>query len=173
MVRRAPHAVVALAIALALILAGAGCGSSAAALGTPGSKVRDIDPATVPATLNDLAVSHENIRATLVKGQDTYLSAAGLFSMRRNDVVQATLEVARFNGRARLGDPRFRAAILNDLGGGTPAPVSVGTDTVYLTRGNKQRVYAWFRTQTLMVLSVRDDYDLPRALLRATLGVTA
>lgn len=162
------------AAAVAVMAAGlAGCGSGRSASGTSGRALRDVDSGAIPTSLGGLDVSHEDVRPTLAKATNTYLSAAGLFSMRRTDVVQATLEVARFNARARVDDPKFRAGILNGLGGATPTPVEVGSATVFLTRGNKQRVFVWFRSRSMMVLSVRDDYDQPRSLLRAALGVSA
>lgn len=154
-----------------LALSAVACGA-ASATGTPGRQLQDIDTSVVPSTLNGLQVTHEDIRSTLVKGgANTYLSAAGLFSVRRQNVVQATLQISRFNSTAKPANTKFRQAILNLLGSGAPTPVTLGTDTVYLTTGNKQRVFVWFKTAYLMVLSVRDDYDQPRTLLREALAV--
>ena len=40
-----------------------------------------------------------------------------------------------------------------------------------LTTGTKQQISIWFRDRYMFVLSVRDDYLQPRALLRAALEI--
>jgi hypothetical protein len=37
---------------------------------------------------------------------------------------------------------------------------------VYLTTGNDQNIFMWFADRGFFVLSVRDDYEFPRTLLR-------
>jgi hypothetical protein len=164
------HAAVSPLMVGTLGLAAVSCGTASAS-GTAGRQLADIDTSVVPSTLNGLPVTHEDIRSTLVKAANTYLSAAALFSVRRQNVVQATLQISRFNSVAKPASLKFREAVLNLLSSGSPAPVTLGTDTVYLTTGNKQRVFVWFKGVYLLVLSVRDDYEQPRTLLRDALAV--
>lgn len=152
---------------LATALALSACGG-ASARGTNGNQIRDVS-ATVPATALGLAVTREYIRPTLVKAVNTYVAAAGLYSMRRNDVVEATLQISEFNSRADEASAKFRRALVALIGGSTPEGVRVGNRTVYLTTGSKQQIYVWFAGHRFYVLLVRSDYETPRGLLRSVM----
>jgi hypothetical protein len=141
--------------------------------GTNGRQIRDIGASAVPAQLNGLMVSEEDIRPTIIKGSNTYVSAAGLFSMRENDVVQATLEVGRFNRQADDANPRFQLGFVSQVGGSAPSSARVDDAIVYFTTASKQRVYVWFRNHVYYILLIRSDYPQPRSLLRAALAVQA
>ena len=49
--------------------------------------------------------------------------------------------------------------------------VRVGDRAVYLTTGRRQSVAVWWDDSYLFVLSSREDYETPRALLRAALEI--
>jgi hypothetical protein len=156
-----------LAVSAGLPLA---CGSSSTQ-GTNGREIRDVDPTAIPATVVDLNVVHENIRSTIVKGVDTYLAATGLVSLRKDNVVQATLQISDFTSAADDSSLKFRQSLVAQVGGSAPTLVRVGSDSVYVTSATKQRVYIWFRPRRFFVLLVRNDYGTPRSLLRALLGL--
>jgi hypothetical protein len=123
----------------------------------------------MPTELLDLSVTAEDAGPTLARADNTYVKAAGLYSMRKEDVVQGTLEILSFNDKARLDDPKFRSEMVGQIGGATPEIARLGTDRVYFVRGIKQKISVWFRGRTLLILAVREDYDHPRDLLRAAL----
>jgi hypothetical protein len=159
------------ALALTVSLAGAACGGPETPEGTAGKAIRPISPDPVPAQLLDLDVAPEDVSATLGRTTRTYVSNASLYSMRKDDLVHATLQVLRFNRVADAGDPKFRALLVSQLGGTATDQANVGEDTVHFTRGIRQRISVWYRDDHMLVLSVRDDYDKPRSLLRAALGI--
>lgn len=159
---------IAAAAALCALLLGA-CGADAVPTGTAGAKIKDIPPSVVPEALLDLSVAPEDIRSTLARVEKSYVAEAGLFSMRRDDQVQATLQVLRFNSAANLDDPSFRAALVSQIGGATPEIGRVGSERVYFVRGVQQNLSVFYRDRYLLVLSVREDYEQPRNLLRAVL----
>jgi hypothetical protein len=145
--------------------------SSSTVKGTSGAQIADISASALPPTINGLSVAREDIRSTIAKGSDTYVAAAGLFSMRAQDVVEATLEIAELTSAARTDSPTFQLALASQVGGSTPDTARVADVTVYFTNATKQRVYVWFRPHTLYVLSVRDDYTAPRGLLRDSIAM--
>jgi hypothetical protein len=97
------------------------------------------------------------------------VDSVGLYSFREGDLLQATLQVSRFNSKADVRSAKFRQTLLSQIGGSLPKRVTMGEDTVYLTSGTKQIIAVWFRGRNLLVLAVREDYAQPRALLRAAL----
>ncbi len=161
--------VVAAALVVVFALSSAACGGATTPAGTSGKKIKDISPALVPTTLLDLTVAPEDIRSTLVRVERSYVAEAGLFSMRRDDQVQATLQVLRFNPSADFDDPSFRGALVSQIGGATPQIGRLGSERVYFVRGIQQNLSVFFRDKYLVVLSVRDEYEQPRNLLRTVL----
>lgn len=175
---RLPLRVGAAAAALAAVLALTGCGDpSIAEEGTPSEKVEPLELTSLPPTILDLAVKPEDSKETLTRTKDrTYFDKVSLYSLRQvagpqKDLVQATLQVGLFNKDARPDDPDFRAAILTQLGGSTPQRLQLGEDEVHITKGQQQSVAVWFRGDYVFILSTRQDFDRPRALVRAMLQV--
>lgn len=155
------------------LLGAAGCADSSAALegSTPGKEIKPLADDLLPGELLGLKVTREDVAPAVTGAQRSYMDAVGLYSMRREDLVQATLQVSRFNPKADDEDPGFRSALVNQIGGSRPQPIEVGDDTVYLIAGTKQTLSVFFRDNYLLVLAVRDDFDRPRTLLREVLNM--
>ena len=159
-------------VVCAVAAAGVSCGGKSAALGTSGAKLQPIDATIVPSELKGLSIKVEDIKDTLSTAQRAYLSAVSLYSFHTSDnVLQATLQVSRFAKEAKYKKPSFRAAVVNQIGSTVPKPFRIGADSVFITTGKRQNISVWFRGDYLFVLAVRDDFDEPRGLLRAALGI--
>jgi predicted small secreted protein len=139
--------------------------------GTLGRNVKQLDsPAPAPEILG-LKAQSEDVSKLISTVSDLYVNAVSIYSLRKDDVVQATLQISRFNAKARPNDPEFRKTLVTNLGGSEGTPTTVGKDTVFITQGTRQRVAVWFRAKTVFILTTRDDYDMPRALLRESLQI--
>lgn len=156
-------------LALAVALASS-CGDGSGDEATPASQIQRLGPDLVPGELLGLTVAPEDMSASLAKAERSYASAVGLFGLRdRDDVLQATLQVTRFNDEADHDDDRFRDQLLARIGGSLPRKVRVGDDPVFVLRGTRQALSVWFRGGYFFVLSTRERYETPRALLRVAL----
>jgi hypothetical protein len=166
-----------LSMAVALALAGAvlaGCGRSDAAVDpVAGKKVKVLELSSLPAEILGLAVQKEDVAGSVAKVNSTFIEALGLWSLRSDDLVQATLQVSRFSEGARYNKSDFRSSVVNQIGSARPRTFRLGTRTVYLTTGTKQSIAVWFKGAYLFVLASRSDYDEPRTLLRAALEIKA
>jgi hypothetical protein len=166
-----------LSMAVALALAGAvlaGCGRSDAAVDpVAGKKVKVLELSSLPAEILGLAVQKEDVAGSVAKVNSTFIEALGLWSLRSDDLVQATLQVSRFSDGARFDRTDFRQSVVNQIGSARPRTFRLGTRTVYLTTGTKQSIAVWFKGAYLFVLASRSDYDEPRTLLRAALEIKA
>lgn len=161
-------AVVAVAL-VGLVVAGA-CGGEAQPSGREGTSIETIEPSYLPGELLGLRVGKEDMAEVLTDVDRSYLDGLGLFSMRRGDLLEATLQVSRFGKDADHDDPDFRARLIQQIGSAQARPVRLGTHTVHLTRGTKQQISVWFDDRYMFVLAVRDDFELPRSLLRELVG---
>jgi len=158
--------------AMAAPLALGGCGRSEASVApTPGKAVTMLDVAGLPADLLGLKLAPENVSDELARVPKAYVDALSLYSLRRNDLVMATLQISRFNAGADVAADTFRKTVVNQIGATAPRPVRLGRDTVYLTTGTKQSIAVWFKGRYLFVLATRADYDQPRTLLRRALEI--
>ena len=163
------RALLVLALAAAVL---AGCGRSDAAVDpVAGKKVKVLEVATLPAEILGLAVQKEDVAGSVAKVNSTFIDGLGLWSLRSDDLVQATLQVSRFSDGARFEDSEFRQSVVNQIGSARPRTFRLGTRTVYLTTGTKQSIAVWFKGRHLFVLASRADYDQPRTLLRAALEI--
>lgn len=159
-------------VALALLVVAApacGGGVSVADEATPAKQIKQLPADLVPGDIRGLKVTREDMSTTLEGVTRSYTDAIGLYSFRRDDLLQATLQITRFNDEADWKNPRFRSSVVSQIGGSVPQRIRVGDDTVYLTRGTKQSLSIWFRGQHLLVLAVREEFLEPRALLRDVL----
>lgn len=159
-----------LAALVALALLGAGCGDP----DTEGTDAADIEafPADLlPPTVLGLSVEQEDITPTLAGAENTYLEAVSLYSFRRDDLLQATLEVSKFIEAADIENESFRANLANQVGNAVPRELQMGNQTVYVTSGSRQGLAVWFFDDYMYVLASREDYEQPRALLRELLDV--
>jgi hypothetical protein len=157
---------------LACAVALAGCARSDASVApTPGKAVKPLDVPGLPADLLGLRLAPENVSDDLARVPKAYIDALALYSLRRDDLVMATLQVSRFVPGAHVDTETFRRTVVNQIGATAPRPVRLGHDTVYLTTGTRQSVAVWFKGRYLFVLATRADYDQPRTLLRQALGI--
>jgi outer membrane PBP1 activator LpoA protein len=156
--------------ALALAATLTGCGGSSPT-GVAGAAVQPIEASKLPSTVLDLEVHQEDVKNTVAQAKNTYLEAASIFSLRRGNLVMATLQVSRLSDKFKATKTRQKAALADKIGGARSQPFRLGPDTVYLTKGIRQRISVWFRDKYLFVLSSRDDYDQQRGLLRQVLEI--
>jgi hypothetical protein len=159
-------AVVAATVALA------GCArSDASVTPTPGKAVKALEIPNLPSDLLGLAIAKEDVSKDLAKVPSAFIDSLSLYSLRHNDLVQATLQVSRFNDGADVAADKFRQTVVNQIGSSAPRTVRLGGSTVYLTTGTKQSIGVWFKDRYLFVLATRADYDEPRTLLRKALEI--
>ncbi len=157
----------------ALIMGGAllvapACGAEPKEVGA--KKVEKLDPSIVPTELQGLKVSPEEIGgATEVKSP--FVEKVGLFSLRQGELLQGTLQVSKFAANADSEKSRFRLSVVQQIGSTVPKPYRMGDRTVYLTAGKRQSIAVWFEGPHFFVLSTRDDFGQPRALLRSALEI--
>jgi uncharacterized UPF0146 family protein len=152
-----------------------GCGRSDAARAQPtaGKAVQVLDVPGLPAELLGLKVAKEDVTEPVSRIDSAFIDGLALYSLRSDDLVQATLQVSRFNRGADVGSKKFREAVVNQVGASKPRAFRLGNRTVYLTTGTKQSIAVWFTGRYMFVLASRADYDEPRSLLRQALELRA
>lgn len=156
-------------VAVAALVSGCGHSSKPAAIAGP--KVAPLTASAPPEHLLGLDVHLEDM-SQQVKGVTlTYVNATALYSLRRNDVVQGTLQVSRFEPKAPYTQESFRRSFLTQLSGTAPQAYRLGDQTVYQTSGLRQRLAVWFKGDKVFVLSTREEFDHPRDLIRAALAL--
>jgi hypothetical protein len=170
MIRRAT-ALGAGALLAATLLGACGDGPSASAEATAAKDIKQLPAELLPSEILGLDVQREDMAQALQGARLSYVDEVGLYSLRRDDLLQATIQVSRFNDNADADSPKFRRTLLSQVGGSVPKQVIVGDDTVYLTTGTKQTIAVFFRGRTMVVLAIREDYDQPRTLTREALGL--
>ena len=154
---------------LAVLTAACGGGDDTAAP----TKIELLPNDLLPASMAGLRVEAEDIEGT-VKGakRQSYLDSAGLYSFRtEDDLLQATLQVSRFDDTARYQDRDFRQSVLLQIGSTVPRSFRMGDQTVYLSTGRRQNVVIWFKGKHLFVLSTREEFGRPRTLLREAINL--
>lgn len=163
-------AVVAIVPALALGACGDdGAGASSA---TPKSQIRTLRPDLLTGDILGLTIGPESMGEALAKADRSFADAVGLYGFRDPDnVLQATLQVTRLNQNAEHESEEFRRRLVSDLGGSIPKPIKVGADTVYVARRTEQLRAVWFRDRYVFVLSSRDTFRFPFALLREAMVI--
>lgn len=147
---------------------GAGCSASDAQITQePGRAV-----VRIPSQLVGLTVQQEDIGEGLVEIDRPYVDSVAVFSLREPDeLLQATLQVSRFNSRARPNDAGFRGSIVSTVGSTKPQEIRVGDVMVSATSAASQEVFVWFTDDGFFVLSVSKDFPFPRTLLRRALNL--
>jgi hypothetical protein len=166
------------AVGLAAVVA---LGSVAACGGSGGAQARGDDgvgiatknvaalDAHLPTTVLGLAVAREDVSSTLKKGRRTYLDELSVYSLRSDDLLQATLQVSRLAANSDWRSAQFRRVIVEQIGGTRPREVRLDHDIVYMSAGTNQRLAVWFRGRYLFVLSTRPEFPKPQGLLRTLL----
>lgn len=158
----------ALVVLVAAALAAGACGSG----GDTGPRAlppRALEADALPADILGLSVHPEDVSKQLASVPAGYADAVGLFTLRHDEKLMATLEVVRLNATARVEEADFRERMVSQVGGTAPRRLDVEGRTVWLTFGAKERTAAWFDARTFYLLTTRADYERPRRLLRAVL----
>jgi hypothetical protein len=103
------------------------------------------DPA-VPTSIDDIEFQREPTAETAFEeGGDAALVTTGqVWSVRRDDAIEASLQIAAVRpglvGRA----DEVRRGILSSLGGGRFEPIRLGEERVYVLESVEQRMLLWF-----------------------------
>lgn len=164
---------VVLALLLVLVMGGAaGCKKSDAQIvGIAGAKIAKLNPNLLPAEVLGLKVNAEDVTASLKDSNRSFADAVGLFSLRTEDLVMATVQVSRFLPGANVKSSHFRRSIVEQIGSSRSRETQWGGESVWLTTATKSKVAIWFRGNYIFQLSMREEFDQPRTLLRELLGV--
>jgi hypothetical protein len=159
--------------ALGALLVLAGCGTADVAIpeATPVKAIAAPQEGFVPADALGLRIAPEDATAALQKGDRAFVDRFGLYSLRREEELMASLQVSRVNGDDPDTIERFRDAVITDIGSSRPREVLVGDEIVYFTTGERQQIAFWFRDRWLFVLSMREELTQRRALLRRMLEI--
>ena len=158
-------------VSLGLLIAG--CGGGEDVVAQAGGPVEPLDDIQLPPQVVGLNVAEEKVDQALENFRPSYVAGAALYSFRgEKDLVQATLQIARFRDEPRNRSNSFRQSILAQFGSTRPRPTRMGSTVVYRTTQTKQKVAIWFDDLDWYLLSIRDEFDRPRTLMRETLEVT-
>jgi hypothetical protein len=161
-----PLAGVCLGAVLTASCGGGGNADAAASTAQPPPVLR------LPSKMLGLNVKAEDIKSEVDTTQQPFIDSVGLFAFReRADLLDATLEVARFTRQAQERSSDFRGSIVSRIGGTNPLLVRFGNQPVYLTSGRNQIVFIWFKKRDFFVLTVRRDFPFPRTLTRKIINL--
>ena len=151
-------------LAVAALASGCGGGDGTA----KGTRVEAIPAAVLPPQVLGLVVDDEEAGKLMEGSEATYLDRIGLFSFRRGELLQATLQLSRFSDEAEWRQLDFRRKIARQiLEAGAELPTyRMGDTTVYLATSARQTMAVWFDGPLLFVMAAREEYEAPRALLR-------
>ena len=140
-------------------------------VGIAGSKIAKLSPELIPSEILGLRVVPEDVTASLKDSNRSFADAVGLYSLRTDDLVLATVQVSRFLPGADVDSSHFRRSIVEQIGSSRSRETRWGGESVWLTTATKSKVAIWFRGNYLFHLSMRDEFDRPRTLLRELLAV--
>lgn len=162
-------------LALVLAMLGGACGGSEDVVTEAGGPVEPLDDIVLPTELTGLTVEREKVEDALENFRPSYVDGAALYSLRTPDekeLVQATLQIARFRDEERNRSQAFRQSILTQFGSTRPRATRMDDTVVYRTTQTKQTVAIWFDDLDWYLLAIRDEFDRPRTLMRETLEAT-
>jgi hypothetical protein len=154
-----------------LLVASVALGACGGAKATEKHTIQQLPGNLLPAEVNGLEVRQEEITSTIKEQNRSYVDAVGLYSFRKKDLLQSTLQVSKFSKDAKYTTRKFKQAIIGQIGTTVPKQARMGDRTVYVTTGKKQSVVIWFTGPYVMVLSSREDFTGARNLLRTLLDV--
>jgi hypothetical protein len=154
------------ALAALTVVSAACSGGSAEADAAKAKKVEAIGADKLPATLLGLKLAPESIIDTVKANKGSYVEAIGMFSMRKGDLLQATLQVSRFTENAHAERGSFRRSIIQQIGSTEPQEYRMGSQSIFLTTGKQQRISVWFKGRSMYILTTSVNYMTPRSLLR-------
>ncbi len=156
-------------VAAAALVGACSGGDDGAVSAADDRTIAELD-ASIPLEVNGLAVEEEDIADTLSGAQRPYLEAAGLYSFREDDLLQATLQIGRFADDVDADDETFRASLVNRVSAGA-AQFRMGGTELYVAGADRQTLTIWFDDDHLFLLSTRDGYEGGRSLLREALEI--
>lgn len=156
-------------VVLVSLLAAACGGGGGAATSSPAPP--ESAQIAFPERILGLRVEPADIADRLEGAEQPFVDSVGMFTMREDDLLRATFQASRFTQEARPEDPEFRGAILSRIGTTAPREVRVGDQQVFITSGQNQNVFIWFREQGFFVLTVTREFGFPRTLLRRVLDL--
>lgn len=164
-VRRSLRGLISLSLLLGLTLPGCTANPQGESPATVG-----ILSLNVPEQVLNLTGRQEDLGSVL-EGQSKvfYVDQVGLLSLREDELLRATLQVTKFRDSAPFRTARFRSSVVSLLSGTAPQKLKVGEETLFMTSGNQQLIFAWFRDQRFFVLTVHRDFEMPRTLVREVL----
>lgn len=137
----------------------------------PGAPEAGIPQTAVPPVLGSLAASETDVTKEFAQTkQRAYVTAVRLWSLREGDRLRGTIQVSRFAPDAEPGDAAFQRSVVTQVGkSATPQVRRVAGQRVYVTTGDRQTIFMWFRGIHFILMSVSVDHPYPRSLLRETL----
>lgn len=162
------------ALLCVVVAATSACGTTSAALSeaTPKSEIAPFGTDFLSGEVLGLTISQEDTTDALADARRAYVDAIGLYGFRdRDGVLQATLQVTRFNESADYESERFRHGLVAELGGSVPKQLRLGESSVYVARRTSQTRTAWFDGPYFLVLAVRKEFEAPYALVREAVGI--
>ena len=148
----------------ALVLSSCGGGDSSSAP----RNVEEITVDVLPASVMGMSVGREKIDKILEDVERPYIKEVGLYSFRKEEVLQATLQLSHFSDDADWETENFRRTVAQQIvGTGDDLPVfRMGSHSVFLGGNAKQSISVWFNGPVMMVLAARIEFEQPRTLLR-------
>ena len=150
-------------IAVAILGSFAACGSSPQPVGRGQVQAAGV---VLPSQVLGLSVAPEDVEKLFGEARRPFIESIGLFSMREDDLVRATMQIGKFNRAARPSNSEFRQAIIGRIGTSRPQQIVVGDTTVWVSSGTDQVIFVWFKKRGFYVLTTHGDYEFPRTLLR-------
>lgn len=151
-----------------MLLGLTGCGKEPLG-GTAGKDIKTLPVTTVPKTMAGLTVKQEKITKALAEAENSYVDAVGFFSLRKEKIVQGTLQISRFGPDARIEDDTFRRQIVQQSSPGAPTTVNVAGASIDQSSGTKSTVSVWFSKGRFVILTVLATYTGARGLLEQAL----
>lgn len=155
-----------LAGALALAILAPACGGNDVVERAEARAVDALDADGLPGEILGLKVGREDITALVEDTDRPYFDAVGLYSLREGDTLQATLQIGRFADDADYDDPEFQQKVLTTSGAGSVRELRLAERAAYLSSADRQQVAIWFDGPFMLILSIREEYETPRSLLR-------
>jgi hypothetical protein len=155
-------------LAVLVLLVAPACGGDKRA---SAAKIEDIPLSAMPAELLGMKVEAEKAAELVRSDEEPFIEDIGLFSLRRDDLLQATIQISRFTAEARLHDRQFRDTLANQVSTGNAEVLRMDDTIVYMSAGETQSLAVWFKDRSMFILATRTEFKQPRALLRKVLEI--
>jgi hypothetical protein len=155
-------------VAATLVVAvfGAACGTDKPE-GVASKNIKELPANLLPSTYLGLEPHVEDIKDDLAATEaNAYIDSIALFSLRKGDRLEATVQISKLSSKARPKDRAFQERVAGQIGGTTSQRFVMSGVNVYRSAVRKQTLTSWFSGNYFIILSVRDSYTTPRSLLR-------